>query len=160
MSETQKVKITSAVKHKVTVSAPELRFSRTWPGYGSSVTVEKEVLEDLMYDPGFKNMILLGILSIEDLQVKKDLGLEPEDATEPVNIITLNDSQRNYYWKELSVVGFKDKIRKLSRTQLEELAEYAIDHRIIDVDKCKLIQEACGRDVITAIRLVEQNKED
>lgn len=160
MDENQKVKITSAVKHKVIVNSPELRFSRTWPGYGSSVTVDKELLENLMYDLGFKNMIMLGILSIEDLQVKKDLGLEPEDATEPVNIITLTDSQRNYYWKELSLVGFKDKIRKLSRTQLEELAEYAIDHKIIDVDKCKLVKEACGRDVINAIRLMEQDKED
>lgn len=160
MDENQKVKITSAVKHKVIVNSPELRFSRTWPGYGSSVTVDKELLENLMYDLGFKNMIMLGILSIEDLQVKKDLGLEPEDATEPVNIITLTDSQRNYYWKELSVVGFKDKIRKLSRTQLEELAEYAIDHKIIDVDKCKLVKEACGRDVINAIRLMEQDKEE
>lgn len=160
MDENQKVKITSAVKHKVIVNSPELRFSRTWPGYGSSVTVDKELLENLMYDLGFKNMIMLGILSIEDLQVKKDLGLEPEDATEPINIITLTDSQRNYYWKELSLVGFKDKIRKLSRTQLEELAEYAIDHKIIDVDKCKLVKEACGRDVINAIRLMEQDKED
>ena len=112
-----------------------------------------------MFDPGFHNMLTMGMLYIEDMEVKKELDLEPQDAVEPVNIIVLNDKQKRQYLTELSLVGFKDKVKKLGRTQLEELADYAIDHRLLDVDKCNVLKEACGRDVINAVRLNEQNKE-
>ena len=156
----EKVKVISQVGHQVAVTIPDLRFSRMWPARGASVSIDRDVLEDMMYDPGFKNMLEMGILYIEDMEVKKDLGLEPEDANEPQNIIVLSEKERQYYWTELSLVGFKDKVKKLSKAQLEELADYAIEHRIMNVEKNKVIKEACGRDVIKAVQLVEQDQED
>ena len=154
-----KVRVVSKVGNKVTVNVPDIRFSRTWPAAGAVVNIDKEVLEDLMYDIGFRNMIDMGILYIEDMETKKELGLEPEDATEPVNIIVLSDKDKKNYMTTLSLVGFKDKIKKLSQTQLEELCNYAIDNKLIDVDKCKLLKEACGRDIMQAVRLNELDKE-
>lgn len=156
----EKVKIISTVKHKVFVNIPELRFSRTWMSAGAVVSVERSLLEDMMYDIGFKNMINMGMLYIEDMEVKKELGIEPEDATEPVNVIILSDRDKNYYLTELSLVGFKDKVSKLSRTQLDELCDYAIEHRLLNVQKCKVLKEACGRDIINAVRLSELNEEE
>lgn len=154
-----KVRVVSKVGNKVTVNVPDIRFSRTWPAAGAVVNIDKETLEDLMYDIGFRNMIDMGILYIEDMETKKELGLEPEDATEPVNIIVLSDKDKKNYMTTLSLVGFKDKIKKLSQTQLEELCNYAIDNKLIDVDKCKLLKEACGRDIMQAVRLNELDKE-
>ena len=154
-----KVRVVSKVGNKVTVNVPDIRFSRTWPAAGAVVNIDKEILEDLMYDIGFRNMIDMGILYIEDMETKKELGLEPEDATEPVNIIVLSDKDKKNYMTTLSLVGFKDKIKKLSQTQLEELCNYAIDNKLIDVDKCKLLKEACGRDIMQAVRLNELDKE-
>lgn len=154
-----KVRVVSKVGNKVTVSVPDIRFSRTWAAAGAVVNIDKEILEDLMYDIGFRNMIDMGILYIEDMETKKELGLEPEDATEPVNIIVLSDKDKKNYMTTLSLVGFKDKIKKLSQTQLEELCNYAIDNKLIDVDKCKLLKEACGRDIMQAVRLNELDKE-
>jgi len=156
----EKVKVVSQVNHEVSVNIPDLRFRRSWPARGSSVSIEREILDDMMFDVGFKNMITAGILYIEDLDVKKDMGLEPEDATEPQNIIVLSEKDKQYYWTGLSLVGFKDKIKKLSKPQLEELADYAIDNKIMNVEKNKVIKEACGRDVIKAVQLLEQDKED
>ena len=156
----EKVKIISTVKHKVFVNIPELRFSRTWMSAGAVVSVERSLLEDMMYDIGFKNMINMGMLYIEDMEVKKELGIEPEDATEPVNVIILSDRDKNYYLTELSLVGFKDKVSKLGRTQLDELCDYAIEHKLLNVQKCKVLKEACGRDVINAVRLSELNEEE
>lgn len=155
----QKVRVISTLKNKVTVNVPDIRFSRTWIAAGAAVNIDKETLEELMYDPGFRNMIQMGILYIEDLEVKKELGIEPEEATEPVNIILLSDKEKKYYLTELSLVGFKDKIKKLSKNQLEELADFAINNKLVDIDKCKVLKEACGRDVIGAIRLMELDKE-
>lgn len=154
-----KVKVVSTLRNKVSVNVPDLRFSRAWPAAGASVSIEKETLEELMYDVGFKNMIESGILYIEDMPTKIELGLEPEDATEPVNIIVLSDRDKRYYLTQLSLVGFKDKVKKLSRAQLEELCDYAIQNRLIDIEKDEILQQVCGRDIVNAVRLEKQNQE-
>lgn len=155
----EKVKIKSMVGHKVSVVIPELRFSRSWNAVGAIVSVDKELLEELMNNTGFYNMLTMGILYIEDMDVKKDLGLEPEDAVEPTNIIVLSDKDKRTYLTTLSLVGFRDKIKKLSNVQLQELCDYAIDNRLVDMDKCELLKEACGRDIIKAITLKKQDEE-
>ena len=155
----EKIPVINKVTHSVTVSSPELRFTRTWPAYNSVVKIDKEVLDDLMYDIGFSNMLKMGILYIEDMNIKKDLGLEPEEATEPQNIIVLSDKDKHYYLTQLSLVGFKDKISKLGKEQINELCNYAITNQLIDIEKAKVLKEACGRDIVAAIRLTEQNKE-
>lgn len=159
MENNEKVKVISTLKNKVVVVLPELHFSRTWQKAGAVVMIPKETLEELMYDIGFANMIKEGILYIEDMQVKKDLGIEPEDAEEPVNVILLTDKEKKYYLTELSLVGFKDKLKKLSRNQIEELADFAIKNKLVDIEKCKLIEELCGRKILKAIELMEADKE-
>jgi len=51
------------------------------------VTFTKEQLESLMYDPAFSNMVKEGYLYIDDMEVKKDIGVEPEDAEAPTIIL-------------------------------------------------------------------------
>lgn len=155
----EKVKVISTITSAVSVVAADLRFSRTWPMAGASVSIDKELLEDLMYDIGFRNMIESGILYIEDLKTKKDLGLEPEEATKPENIIVLNEKEKRKYMTTLATPIFKEKIKKLSKAQLEELCDFAIDNKYLSVDKAKILKEACGRDIIAAVRLSEANKE-
>lgn len=155
----EKVKVTNMSNSRVVVNVPEVRFNRQWMAKGAAATIEKDTLEELMYDPGFKYMIDTGILYIEDLEVKKELGIEPEDATEPVNVIVLSDTERQNYLKVLSLTAFKKKVQDLNLEQINALADYAIEHKIVDVDKCKVLKELCGRDIIQAIRLNEQDKE-
>lgn len=159
MDKKDKVKVISTLKNVVVVTAPELHFERRWHSAGAAVSIPRDILEELMYDVGFHNMIEQGILYIEDMEVKKDLGIEPEDATEPVNIILLTDKEKKYYLTELSLVGFKDKIKKLSKNQIEELADFAIKNKLVDIEKCKILEELCGRKILRAIELLEQDKE-
>lgn len=157
----EKVKVKSMVMHKVSVSSADLRFSRTWSGYGAVVSIDREVLDELIYDVGFRNMLTSGILYIEDMQVKKDLGLEPETATEPQNIIVLTEKDKRYYMSsDLSLVGFKEKIKKLSMEQIYELCNYAINNKLLDVEKAKVLKEVCGRDIIAAVNLTAKNEEE
>lgn len=155
----EKVKVTSMTTGNVLVKVPAASFQREWLDRGASVMIEKEKLEELMYDPGFKYMIDTGILYIEDLQTKKDLGLEPETATAPVNIIVLSDADKKRYMTTMPIKDFKAAIKKLNKEQLNMLADYAIANRLVDFDKTKAIQELCGRDIIQTIRLSDMNKE-
>jgi 5-formaminoimidazole-4-carboxamide-1-beta-D-ribofuranosyl 5'-monophosphate synthetase len=112
-----------------------------------------------MFEPGVKYMFDEGMLYIEDMEAKKELGIEPEDAKEPVNVIILNDKQRRQYWVNLSLNDFKKKVDELPREQVELLADYAIENRLVDVDKCDFMQEKCGRDIMTAIKLNKADEE-
>ena len=93
------------------------------------------------------------------MEVKKDLGIEPEDASEPVNVIVLTDKERRRYMVNLSIEEFKKKVGELGYEQVKLLADYAIENKLVDYDKCKILKEVCGRDVIEAIKLSELNKE-
>lgn len=154
-----KINITSTTIGEVSVFEPSIPFRASWPSRGSTRAVEKETVEQLLYIPGFKYMIDKGMLYIEDLDQKKELGLEPENATEPVNIIVLKDADKKKYLTMYSLDKFKDEIGKLSREQLIDLADYAIANEIADFAKSKVVEEACGKNIIKGIELAQANKE-
>lgn len=154
-----KIKITSTTVGEVSVFQPSIPFRMSWPAKGSTRAIEEEILEQLLYTPGFKRMIDSGVLYIEDMDVKKRLGIEPEDATEPVNVIVLSDQEKNKYLKMYSVDKFKEEIKKLSHEQLIDLADYAIDNKIADFDKSEVLEKACGKNIVKGIQLARQNKE-
>lgn len=157
--EQEKVKVVSTVKSRLGVTVPEMRFSRQWLKKGSAVMIEKNTLEELMYDSGFKYMIDTGMLYIEDMEVKKDLGLEPEDAKVPVNIIVLSDKEMRHYMVTMPIAEFKEKVTELKYEQLQTLVDFAIEHRLGDIDKSNYIKQLCGKDIVRAIQLNDLDKE-
>lgn len=154
-----KISITSTTVGEVSVSEPSIPFKMSWPSKGTTRQVDKEIIEQLMYLPGFEYMINSGMLYIEDMAAKKELGIEPEDATEPVKVIVLSDMEKKKYLKDYSLEKFKENIKKLSLEQVNDLADYAIEHKIADFDKCEIITKICHKDIIQAIRLAKANKE-
>jgi len=82
--------------------------------------------------------------------------LEPEGAIEPENIIVLDDAQRKRYMTVLPVHEFKQKLADLSMDQATALAQYAIENKLIDFDKCDMLKTMTGIDIIKSI---EYNRE-
>lgn len=154
-----KVKVTSTTIGEVSVFEPSIPFRASWPAKGSTRPIEEEVIEQLLYTPGFKYMIDTGMLYIEDMEEKKKLGIEPEEATEPVNVIVLSDADKNKYMKVYPLNKFKEEVKKLSREQLIDLADYAIKNNIADFDKSEVIKGLCGKNIIRGIELARQNGE-
>ena len=154
-----KVNIISTTVGEVSVFEPSIPFRASWPAKGSTRAVEKDIVEQLLFTPGFKYMIDTGMLYIENMEQKKELGIEPEDATEPVNVIVLTDTTKNKYLKMYSTDKFKEEIKKLSHEQLIDLADYAIENKIADFEKSEILEKACGKNIIKGIQLARQNKE-
>ena len=153
------VKVVNKMGHNIGVVVPELNFKRKWSPRMTQM-IPKDILEQLLLDRGFKYMIDNAMLYIEDMEVKKELFLEPEDATEPVNIIVLSDEAKEEYLTKMSLVDFKNEIVKLPKEQVNGLVEYAIEHEIMNNSKSKILKNITGRDVIRAIQLNEDNKEE
>lgn len=155
----EKIRVISKHQGPVSVNIPDLRFKREWPNKGASISIERETLEEMMYDNGFKYMIDTGMLYIEDLEVKKELGLEPEDATEPVNIIVLSDNDMKRMMTAMPQFEFDAKLKTLNYEQMLALADFAIKNELGDFGKCDAIKKACGKDILTAIKLNREDKE-
>ena len=149
-----KIKVISAFDGRCGIDNSDLHISRRWPARGSVVTLDREVLEELMYDDAFKNMVEDGTLYIEDMEVKKDLGIEPEDAETPT-IIYLSDKELERYWKIMPLAQFKVEIKKLKKAQVDSLVDYAIKHgEDGSITKANFLTELTGRNVLKGIELL------
>lgn len=151
MEENKKVTIINMINAQVGIKKVDLHFDHTWLKKGDKFNVDYNLLQELMYDTGVKNMFEQGILYIEDMQTKIDLDLEPQGATEPENIIVLNDDQKRRYLTVMPFFEFKERVSKLSLDQCRELAQFAINNQLVDVKKSKFIYERCGINIMKSI---------
>jgi hypothetical protein len=152
-----KVKVKSLISSRVLISIPELRLRRVWEKKGAVKTIPFEQLEEAMYEPGVEALFREGALGIDDMEVKIALGLEPEGATAPTNLIVLDDAQRERYLKNMPMVDFRQKVKELPQEQLIELANYAIEKEIADFDKSELLLKLTDIDILSAIKLNRDN---
>ena len=155
-----KVLVKSTVNAKVGITLPEYRFKQEWARKGAKALIDKQLLEDIMFEPGVEYMFTNGILYIDDMETKKELGIEPEDAKEPVNVIVMDDAQMKRYLTLVPIHDFKEKMETLSKEQRLEVAQYAIANEILpSLDKCDYFKERTGIDVMSAIKLNRQNRD-
>lgn len=156
----EKVIVKSTVNGRVGITLPDYRFKQEWNRKGAKVSIDKQILNDIMFEPGVDYMFKTGILYIEDMETKKELGLEPQNAKEPENIIVLDENQMK---RQLSLVPFhefKATIEKLSKEQRMNLVQFAVQQEILpSMEKTDLLQKATGVDIVSAIRLNRANKE-
>ena len=146
------IKLVNTVNHPVVVSIPELNFKRTWAKRNAVINVDSEKLQEMMYDPGFSYMLEQGVLYIEDMEEKKELGLEPDDAEAPQNIIVLSEKEQRNYMIKLTQKEFEENVKKLSHEQVMSLVDYAIANKLSDMSKCEFLRKLCGRDITAIIR--------
>lgn len=145
------IALKSMVNAMVTVKKPEYGVNRKWSKRGQVVRLPYDTVEQLLWDNGFKHMIDTGILYIENLKDKQDLGLEPDDVTKPVNILVLNEKDLEEYWTKLPIDDFKRQVCRLSRVQVDNLISYGVETEHIDITKCHFIQELTGKDILKSI---------
>lgn len=148
-----KVKVISAFDGRCGIDNSDLHISRRWPARGSHVMLDRNVIEELMYDDAFKNMVEDGTLYIEDFELKKELGIEPEDAETPT-IIYLGDKELERYWKIMPLPQFKIEVKKLKKAQLDSLVDYAMKHgNDGSIQKANYLTEITGRNILKGIEL-------
>ena len=155
-----KVIVKSMSTGKIVIDLPDLRFKREWPKKYSKVTVDAEVLKEALYDPGVEYMINNGLLFIEDMDFKKEVGLEPEDAKEPVNIVPLDEKLMQRILKLMPISQVGEELKKLNVEQRRMLVTYAIENEMISMDRVDIIKEICGVDLLKAISLKKANEEE
>ena len=104
----KKVKVTNNVNQYVTLFEKSLNFRMVFERKGVSSLIDLDILQQMIYNVGVEVIFKQGILTIDDMEAKIALGLEPENAKEPVNIITLTENQKRRHMTVSPMNEFKE----------------------------------------------------
>lgn len=151
-----KVMVTSMVGGTISASSLE---HRVWNKKGQKLPVSKNVLREAIYEPGIEYMFKNGILFIEDMDFKIELGLEAEGTTQPTQIIAMDDKYLNRVLKLMPIVDMKKAIDNMSIAQKQELVDYAVKQNDIQLDRLEIVSKKCNVDILKAIELNRQKEE-
>lgn len=155
-----KVKVKSLVSGTVGVKDPDLRINRTWNKKGAVYSFEMEDLEQLMYDPGVEYMFREGILAVVGDDAEKiNIQLGLQDENEPTKIFELTEDRMKEIM-QLKMADYRQAVRDLTYEQRRALVEYCIENKIRDYDRDMFLKELTHTDILKAIELNEQDKEE
>ena len=103
-----KVYVTSMVGGTV------VAMRKTCPRKGAKLPIDKEVLREAIYNPGVEYMFKNGILYIDDMDFKIELGLEEEGTKTPTNIIAVDEKYMNRLMRLMPIKEMRESILKMS----------------------------------------------
>jgi hypothetical protein len=150
-----KVMVTSMVGG--TISAASLEH-RVWNKKGQKLPVSKDVLREAIYEPGIEYMFKKGILYIDDMEMKIELGLEAPGTTAPTEVLPVDDKYLNRVLKLMPISEMKAAIDKMSIVQKQELVDYASKQNDIQLDRLAIVSDKCGVDILKTIELNRQKE--
>jgi hypothetical protein len=148
--ENNMIMVTSASDYTVVVNIPDIPLHRVWKKRGAKYPIDRKLLLQAYYDPSVEYLFTQGILTTNDVEFLKEVGLMEEDGTTSVTVLT--DALMIRLIKTMPVAEVKKELTKLSRTQLEELADFAIEHYTnLQMDRVDLLSKATGKNIMKAI---------
>lgn len=144
----------------VIVHEPAYGVHREFLGKNAIQTIPFEIVEQLLWRPGFKNMIESGMLYIEDMQDKIDLGLEEPDTKVPTKIKILTEPQMLTIMKVKGYDDFVKELETVSNEQINSLIDYSVENSLAsDIQKVNYLKEITGRDIVKLIAAKRENEE-
>lgn len=148
---TRMVRFKNTISSSVIVHEPAYGIHREFPGKGAIQAIPFDIVEQILWRPGFKNMIDTGILYIDDMQDKIDLGLEDPDTKVPTKIKIFTPEQILTLLKVKSYDEFVKELSTVSIDQANAVVEYAAENSLVDPKKVDYLKEVTGRDVLQLI---------
>lgn len=155
------VYVTSMADAIVGFTIPERHYSKSWPRKGARLPIEKAILREAIFQPGVEYLFKKGILFIDDMDFKIELGLEEEGTTkDTATILALDDKLAARIIKLMPIGEAKATLEKLSSDQRNELFVYAVNHYAdLDMARIDLINTTCGVDLLKAIQIKKDMEE-
>lgn len=154
-----KVIVTSMVNGLISINRPEHRLVRVWPKKGTKLPVEKDALREAIFEPGVEYMFKNGMLYIDNMAFKIELGLEEEGTEEPTAIVPVDEKYLERVLKRMPLTEMKAAIRAMNDEQKHEMLDYASEQDDIKMDRIYAIKEITGADLFKVIELKKQREE-
>ncbi len=155
----EKVTVTSMVNGRIGLVLPHMHINKVWPKKGTKLPVEKDILRESIYEPGVEYMFKNGILYIEDMDFKIELGLEAEGTKVPTEILPMDEKYMNRVLKLMPIVDMKKAIDSMTMVQKQELVDFAVKQNDISLDRIEIVSDKCNIDILKTISLNRQKEE-
>lgn len=153
-----KVIVTSMVGGNIGITLPHIRFNKTWPRKGTKLSIEKDVLREAIYEPGVEYLFKQGILYIDDLDFKIELGLEPEGAEAPTHV-AVDEKYMTRVLKVMPIGEMKKAISEMNEIQRQEFIDFASSQNDISLERIKVIDQVTGANILKIIELKRLKEE-
>lgn len=146
------VYVKSASDWSLVVDIPHLNLHRVWNKRGQKYPIERAVLIQAYYDPSVETLFKDGSLIAEDVEFLREVGLLNE-TTQKSAIYELTDTMKLRLIKTMPVAEVRKELEKMSQTQIEELADFAIlNYNDLVMDRIDLLSAASGKKIMEAIK--------
>lgn len=148
--ENTMIMVTSASDFTLVINVPEISLHKTWKKRGAKYPIDRKLLVQAYYDPSVESLFKSGMLTTNDVTFLKEVGLMEEDGT--TEVVVLTEAMLHRLVKAMPIAEVKKELIKLSRTQLEELADYVVEHYTdLQMDRIELFSKATGKNLMKAI---------
>lgn len=128
----------------------ERRFRRELTP-GRVATLEKEDYENLMFNPGFVNLVKAHYIKLD--------GVSEEEAVEVHNEKVYDVGMINDFFDKKDYTGFANFLPNATMAEKDTTVELAVKKGITNPAFVGLIKKYCGVDVISAISFKHQAEE-
>ena len=156
----ERVMVTSMVSGRIGLVLPRLHINKVWPKKNTKLPVEKDVLREAIYEPGVEYMFKQGLLYIDDMDFKIELGLEEEGTKTPINVIPMDEKYMSRVLKLMPIAEMKKAIGAMNDNQKRELIDFASEQNDISFDRMDVIKKLTGIDVVKVIELKRSKEEE
>ena len=152
------IKVRSASDATVVVSSPSTMMNKTWNKRNSFHLVPRDVLLQTYYNSCLERLVTKGILVIDDKDFLREVGLL-EDET-PI-VMELTEAIMKKAISAMPLWEFEQTLGKLSNHQINDLANYAVQHYAeLKMDRIEILGKASGKNILKAIELYKASQED
>lgn len=156
----EKVIVTSMVSGRIGLVLPHMHINKVWPKKGTKLPIEKDILREAIYEPGVEYMFKQGLLYIEDMDFKIELGLEEEGTKAPKNIVPMDEKYMIRVLKNMPIAEMQMAIKGMNDNQKRELIDFASEQNDIQFDRMDVLKKLTGIDVVKVIELKRSKEEE
>ena len=142
--------VKSASDCTLVISIPELNLRKVWNKRGMRLPINESILMQACYYLSVETLIREGDLIIEDKEFLVNAGFMSAEEIE--DLVELTDAYMARLIKAMPLAEVKKSVAKLSKSQIDEVVEYAIEHYTdLSMDRIDLFSQISGKNLMKAI---------
>ena len=144
------VMVRSASDWTLVVDIPHLNLHRVWTKRGQKYPIDRTALLQAYYSPAVEALFREGSLITDDIEFLREVGLLGEDNKSVVYELT--DAMKLRVIKNMPLVEVKKELAKMSQSQIDEVADFALTHyNDLVMDRIDLLSKASGKNILKSI---------
>lgn len=153
------IMVKSASDYTLVVNIPDIPLHRVWKKRGAQYPIDRKLMLQAYYDPSVETLFKEGMLTTNDVEFLKEVGLIDEE--DKPTVVTLTEQHMIRIIKNMPIAEVPGELKKLSRTQLDELAEYAVaNYTLLALDRVDILTKATGKNILEAIKNFKRAQEE